>query len=59
VNRRREIGKAGIMGISFSGIQYIEYKMGKSSIMNRSGFYAATGLHGIHMIIGEIIIVVT
>jgi heme/copper-type cytochrome/quinol oxidase subunit 3 len=27
--------------------------------MNRSGFYAATGLHGIHMIIGEIIIVVT
>lgn len=59
MNRRtRNIAVATILSVGFTIIQYIEYKGGRTNISMRSTFHATTGLHGIHTIIGEIILMV-
>lgn len=57
--RIMSIGLATVLSIGFTMIQYIEYKGGRVDMSKRSTFYAATGLHGVHMIIGEVLLVVS
>ena len=50
-----------ILGIIFIGSQYIEYKNSGLSMSDgvvRSVFYISTGLHGLHIIVGTLYIII-
>ncbi len=47
-----------LCSIKFTILQYIEYVGSNMGIDINSIFYIVTGLHGIHMLIGEILLMV-
>jgi cytochrome c oxidase subunit 3 len=51
-----------ILAIVFTGLQYFEYSESSFSIADSAfgtTFYASTGLHGLHVIVGTIFILVS
>lgn len=56
------LGVTVLLGLYFTSWQYIEYSEARFTIADRvygSLFYVVTGFHGLHVVIGTIILAVT